>query len=159
DRLGRRDGVGLSLVASWAWGLVVVNMTAGEAGPGCRWALCARRVKLLIQPLRSCCRRAALLTVLVAASLASPAAASAHLRSVTAGGDYRARGRRADTAAYSAQIYQSDHGLALTVKPGHVVAMLGYLGEPVFRLDRAGLWVNEASPTAVAVRLLEKSQA
>lgn len=56
------------------------------------------------------------------------------------------------------RIYQSDHGLSLKIKPGHVVAMRGYLGEPVFRLDRTGLWVNVASPTAVVVGLVKKDQ-
>ena len=36
--------------------------------------------------------------------------------------------------------------------------MSGYLGEPVFRLDRTGLWVNAASPTAVVVGLVKKDQ-
>jgi hypothetical protein len=43
------------------------------------------------------------------------------------------------------------------VKPGHTVEVLGYLGEPVFRLAPAGLWVNAASPTAVVFKLLKKS--
>jgi hypothetical protein len=38
------------------------------------------------------------------------------------------------------------------------LVLLGYLGEPVFRLDRAGLWVNAASPTAVVVGVLSKAQ-
>jgi hypothetical protein len=101
-------------------------------------------------------------TILIAVALAlltNPVAASAHLRSGTVAVDYHASIVRPVTAAYSAQIYQSDHGLSVTVKPGHVVVMLGYLGEPVFRLDQTGLWVNAASPTAVAVRLLSKGQA
>ena len=36
--------------------------------------------------------------------------------------------------------------------------MRGYLGEPVFRLDRTGRWVNAASPTAVVVGLVKKNQ-
>jgi hypothetical protein len=36
--------------------------------------------------------------------------------------------------------------------------LLGYLREPVFRLDRAGLWVNDASPTAAVLRLVKRSQ-
>jgi hypothetical protein len=97
--------------------------------------------------------------VVALALLASPVAASAHLRSGTIAVDYRATVLRTVPSAYSAQIFESDHGLSLTVKPGHVVVLLGYLGEPVFRADRAGLWVNSASPTAVAVRLLSKAQA
>jgi hypothetical protein len=91
--------------------------------------------------------------------LASPTVASAHLRSGTIAVDYEASVVRPVTSAYSAQIYQSDRGLSLTLKPGHVVVLSGYLGEPVFRLDRSGLWVNSASSTAVATGLLRRSQA
>ena len=91
--------------------------------------------------------------------LASAPAASAHLRSGTVAVDYRVSITDRVTPAYSAQIYQSDHGLRLTVRPGHVVIVLGYLREPVFRLDRAGLWVNAASATAVALHLLSKAKA
>ncbi len=92
------------------------------------------------------------------AILASPAAASAHLRSGTVAVDYRASVSPADTSAYSAQIFQSDRALSITVKPGHAVVLVGYLGEPVFRLDTVGLWVNAASPTAIVLRLVGKSQ-
>ena len=101
-------------------------------------------------------RRAALLAAL--GSLAIPASAHAHLRSGTVAVDYRATVSAPHTAAYTVRIYQSDHGLNLTIKPGHTVAMSGYLGEPVFRLDRTGLWVNAASPTALVVGLVKKNQ-
>jgi hypothetical protein len=101
----------------------------------------------------------ALSAVVVLAFLAGPGVASAHLRTGTIAVDYTTNVRSPVTPAYSAQIYQSDHGLRLTLKPGHAVLLRGYLGEPVFRLDRAGLWVNAASPTAVAAGLLHKSQA
>ena len=83
-------------------------------------------------------------------------AASAHLRSGTVAVDYRASIVSPVTAAYAAQIYQSDHGLTLTVRRGHAVVMLGYLNEPVWRLDAAGLWVNAASPTARAMHLVSR---
>lgn len=101
-------------------------------------------------------RRAALLAAL--GSLAIPATAHAHLRSGTVAVDYRATVSAPHTPAYDVRIYQSDHGLNLTIRPGHVVAMSGYLGEPVFRLDRIGLWVNAASPTALVVGLVKKDQ-
>jgi hypothetical protein len=101
-------------------------------------------------------RRAVLLAAI--GSLVIPATAQAHLRSGTVAVDYRATVSSPRTAAYTARIYQSDHGLTLTIKPGHAVAMSGYLGEPVFRLDRTGLWVNAASPTAVVVGLVKKNQ-
>jgi hypothetical protein len=99
-----------------------------------------------------------LATILTIVSLACPAAAGAHLRSGTVAVDYRANVFGRETSAYSAQIFQSDRALSLTIKTGHVVELLGYLGEPVFRLDAAGLSVNTASPTAVVLRLLKKSQ-
>jgi hypothetical protein len=102
--------------------------------------------------------RAVLPVAVALASLASPAAAGAHLRSGTVAVDYRASVVGAQMPAYSAQIFQSDRAVGVTVKPRHVVIVLGYLGEPVFRLDGAGLWVNTASPTAVAFRLVKKSQ-
>jgi hypothetical protein len=94
----------------------------------------------------------------VLAPMAMPASAQAHLRSGTVAVDYRATVSSPRTAAYRVRIYLSDHGLNLKVRPGHAVAMNGYMGEPVFRLDRAGLWVNAASPTAVVVGLVKKSQ-
>ncbi len=95
----------------------------------------------------------------VALALAgAPATASAHLRSGTVAVDYLASVTAPNTGAYGAVIYQSDHGLSITIKPGHTVTLLGYLGEPVFRLGRAGLAVNVASPTAVAVGLATKGQ-
>lgn len=72
--------------------------------------------------------------------------------------DYRASVTQPRTAAYAAQIYQSDHGLTVTVSPPHVVELLGYLGEPVFRFDRRGLWINAASPTAAGVGLVTRGQ-
>ena len=99
--------------------------------------------------------------VLAAAALTSalayPAAAGAHLRSGTVAVDYRATIARAQTAAYSARIFQSDRALQLTIRPGHVVVLVGYLGEPVFRIDRSGLWVNDASATAVVLKLVKRS--
>jgi hypothetical protein len=93
------------------------------------------------------------------AFLLAAAPAGAHLRSGTVAVDYRASVDHPHTDAYSAQIFQSDRALSLTVRPGHSVVLLGYLGEPVFRLGVAGLWVNAASPTAGALRLIKKAEA
>jgi hypothetical protein len=93
-----------------------------------------------------------------AAVLLCPAVAGAHLRSGTVAVDYRAAVLRPDTPAYAARIYQSDRALNLTLKRGHVVIALGYLGEPMFRLDAAGLWLNAASPTAIVGGLVTKSE-
>jgi hypothetical protein len=102
--------------------------------------------------------RRAVVAGVAAACLVSAVPASAHLRSGTVAVDYRASIAVPVTAAYAAQIYQSDHGLSLTRRPGHVVVMLGYLGEPVMRLDAAGMWVNAASPTALAIHLVAKGR-
>lgn len=101
----------------------------------------------------------ALAAILVVLFVLDAGTASAHLRSGTVAVDYQASINHPDTSAYSAQIYQSDHGLRLTLEPGHVVEMLGYLDEPVFRLDGAGLWINAASPTARAMHLLKRAPA
>jgi hypothetical protein len=95
-------------------------------------------------------------TVLVLLLAAAPA--GAHLRSGTVAVDYRASVIDPQTDAYSAQIFQSDRALGVTVRPGHSVVLLGYLGERVFRLGGAGLWVNAASPTAAALRLVKRAQ-
>jgi hypothetical protein len=103
--------------------------------------------------------RRVLLTGVVSIFLAlllAAAPAGAHLRSGTVAVDYRASVVDPETDAYSAQIFQSDRALSVAVRPGHSVVLLGYLGEPVFRLGGAGLWVNVASPTAAALRLVKK---
>jgi hypothetical protein len=92
------------------------------------------------------------------AYLATPVPAGAHLRSGTVAVDYQASVRHPDTPAYTAQIFQSDRALGITVKSGHTIVLLGYLGEPVFRLDDAGLWLNLSSPTAAADRLVPKTK-
>ncbi|HET8605889.1 MAG TPA: hypothetical protein VFL66_02560 [Gaiellaceae bacterium] len=53
------------------------------------------------------------------------------------------------SAAFSVRVLPSDRALALSVRPGHSVVVLGYLGEPFLRVDRRGVAVNAASPTAV----------
>jgi hypothetical protein len=94
---------------------------------------------------------------LALACAVAPASAAAHLRSGTVAVDYKASVLDPDTPAYTAQIFQSDRALSLKIKPGHTVEVLGYLGEPAFRLAPAGLWINAASPTAVVFKLLAKS--
>jgi hypothetical protein len=101
--------------------------------------------------------RALLPCLLVLGLLGQPAPASAHLRSGTVAVDYRASVTDSVTAAYSAQIFQSDRALGLTGKRGHIATLIGYLGEPVLRLDTAGLWINLASPTAGALGLVKRA--
>jgi hypothetical protein len=99
------------------------------------------------------------LFLIAAGALLTPATATAHLRSGTVAVDFRARIFHANTSAYTARIFQSDRALDLAVKPGHAVELRGYIGEPVFRLDDAGLAINRASPTAAALRLIDKGDA
>lgn len=54
--------------------------------------------------------------------------------------------------------YETDRALALTVRPGHTVVVIGYLREPFIRLSSAGALVNAASPTAAATGLLRRAQ-
>lgn len=96
--------------------------------------------------------------LMVSAILGCPASAAAHLRSGTVAVDYSATLARPDTPAYTARVFQSDRALGLTVKPHHSVELIGYLGEPVFRLDDSGLAINRASPTAAALALIDKSE-
>jgi hypothetical protein len=103
-------------------------------------------------------RRRVLLTSIVstlATFLLVAAPAAAHLRSGTVAVDYRASVLDPETGAYSAQIFQSDRALSIKVEPHHTVVLLGYLSEPVFRLDATGLWVNASSPTAAVLRLVK----
>ena len=102
-------------------------------------------------------RRRLAVAVIALAGLCAPAPAAAHLRSGTVAVDYKASVLNPDPSVYTAQIFQSDRALSLKIRRGHTVEVVGYLGEPVFRLAPAGLWVNAASPTAVVFKLLKKS--
>ena len=102
---------------------------------------------------------AALAAAVLSVGLACPSAALAHLRTGTIAVDYRASISAPRTGAYTAEIGQSDHRLRLTLAPGHAVIVLGYLAEPMARLNATGVAINAASPTAAAVGLLAKAQA
>jgi hypothetical protein len=95
------------------------------------------------------------------ATLVAPAAAGAHIRSGVVAVDYRASVSPLDARARSAvmaRIYESDRAVGLTVRSGHTVVVLGYLGEPLLRIDSQGVAVNAASPTAAAVGLLKDAR-
>jgi hypothetical protein len=97
-----------------------------------------------------------------AAVLAAPNIAQAHLRGGTVAVDYGAnviRPRPSRTAPLTVGVYQSDRALHLGVRHGHVVVVIGYLGESFLRVDAAGLAVNRASPTAAVAGLLAKGEA
>ena len=61
-------------------------------------------------------------------------------------------------AVLAVSVYQSDLGLHLSVRRGHSVLVLGYLGEQFLRIDPAGVAVNAASPTAAASGLLHAGE-
>ncbi|HZP73960.1 MAG TPA: hypothetical protein VFA97_11350 [Gaiellaceae bacterium] len=94
----------------------------------------------------------------VGVALVVPPAASAHLRTGTVAVDYGVSitSRESATAPFSVGVYQSDRALHLSVRRGHTVVVLGYVGERFLRVDSAGVWVNTASPTAAATGLLSK---
>ncbi len=99
--------------------------------------------------------------VVVLIALLLPATATAHLRSGTLAVDYRARvtePRFSPGAAFTVSIYASDRAVRLRVGAGHTVTVLGYLGEPFVRIDRAGVAINDASPTAASARLIKSGQ-
>ena len=95
------------------------------------------------------------------AALAAPPAAAAHLRTGTVAVDYGAdvsSPTPSPTAPFSVGVYQSDRALHISVRRGHTVVVLGYLGERFLRIDAAGVWVDTASPTAAAVGLVPKER-
>ena len=55
-------------------------------------------------------------------------------------------------------MYQTDRALRLVVSRGHSVIVLGYLGEPLIRIDHRGVAVNAASPSAPSAGLLKRTQ-
>ena len=99
-------------------------------------------------------RRAVALVAGVALVLPGPAAA--HVHSSRSAVDFRASAAplRAPLAgAVGVRIYRSDLALGLTLLGHHRVVVLGYLGEPFLRLGPAGVYVNDASPTAAGTKL------
>ena len=105
-----------------------------------------------------CSRRLIVLVGAVTSALLAPAVAGAHLRAGTVAVDYRASVAAPAEAGFTARIYQSDRALSISVKPGHSIVVLGYLGEPFLRLDDAGVTVNAASATAAGTGVLLKGE-
>ena len=90
-------------------------------------------------------------------ALASPGAASAHIRTGVVAVDDRVSVfplRAPARSAVAVRVRASDQALDLTVPRGHTVVVFGYTGEPLLRIGAAGVGVNAASPTAAAVGLL-----
>lgn len=89
----------------------------------------------------------------VAAALALPPAAGAHLRTGTVAVDYRVRLVMRPVGPVSVGVYQSDRALHLRAQAGHSVLVYGYLGEPLLRIGRSGSAKAASSPTAQATRV------
>jgi len=106
-----------------------------------------------------CSRPLIALVCAVTAALLVPAVAGAHLRTGTVAVDYTANVAAAPVGGFTARIYQSDRALSISVKPGHSVVVLGYVGEPFLRLDDAGVAVNAASATSAGTGVLLKGEA
>jgi hypothetical protein len=102
-------------------------------------------------------RRLRIIPVAVVAMLAAPAVANAHLRSDVVAVDYRAT-VTSQRGLFEARVYETDRALRLVVTRGHSLIVLGYLGEPLVRIDDRGAAVNAASPSASSTGLLKKSQ-
>ena len=102
-------------------------------------------------------RIAACAAALCATALAVPGVASAHGRAATVALDYRLPldPSVAHIAGITASILDGDRDLRLAADRGVQVVVFGDLGEPMLRLD-SGVWVNRASPTAQANRLIGK---
>lgn len=91
-------------------------------------------------------------------ALAVPAIAGAHVRIGTLAVDVQARvtsPRR--SAQFAVSVSQADRALHVTVRRGHRLVVLGYLGEPVLRVDGRGVTVNLRSPTAAAAGLAARN--
>jgi hypothetical protein len=103
-------------------------------------------------------RRVAVIALIGFATLATPPAAGAHLRSGVVAEDYLASAAPLGplAGALSLRIYKTDRALALTVRPSHHVTVIGYLGEPFIRVSDAGVLVDETSPTAAAAGLVRR---
>ena len=100
---------------------------------------------------------ASVICALLVVMLVVPSTAAAHLRSGTVAVDYRAT-VTSPQGVLAAGIYQSDLALHVSVRRGHKVMLLGYLGEPFLRIDAAGVAVNAASPTAATSGLLHAGE-
>ena len=88
-------------------------------------------------------------------ALAVPASASAHARTPTVALDYRLVLDRTSRTlpGVDVAILDGDRDIRLDVSRGTVV-VLGDLGEQMLRVSAAGAFVNAASPTATAARLV-----
>ena len=73
--------------------------------------------------------------------------------------DYQLRLRPAARAipGVHVRVLDGDRSLELSVATDRRVVVHGSLDEPMLRIDRQGVWVNVASPTAAADRLVPRA--
>lgn len=91
-------------------------------------------------------------------SLAVPGVAGAHVRIGTLAVDVRVRVLLpSQHVPFAVTIDEGSRSLGLDVEKGHRVVVLGYLGEPMLRVDGPRVAVNAASPTAAAAGLVAKN--
>lgn len=88
------------------------------------------------------------------AALLLPAVAAAHGRGATVALDYRLRLVPAALPGVRLGVLDGDRSLAVSVARGTNLVVRGYLREPVIRIGAQGVWVNAASPTAQADKLV-----
>jgi hypothetical protein len=108
-----------------------------------------------VQPTQA--RHVRLLLIATLAALAVPASAQAHHGGVPVVAlDYRNRLLPVGSGLHGVEASLGDAGrrLRLTVDGSREVLVLGYVDEPFLRFSRAGVEVNERSPTAQADRLV-----
>ena len=92
--------------------------------------------------------------VVVLACLVAPGTAAAHSRTPTVALDYRLQLSAQQPARLHAAVIDGDRALRLRVDPGSAAVVRGLLGEDVLRFGADGVWVNSASPTAAADKLV-----
>jgi hypothetical protein len=101
------------------------------------------------------------LLIALTVGLAAPGPADAHLKTGLLATDFEARvgGFRPPAPGLTARVLSGDQRLELHVGRGHVVIVLGLLGEPFLRFSGAGVDANLASPTASGAKLVKASDA
>ena len=104
--------------------------------------------------------RTRIVSVAALGVLAFPAAAQAHSASPVIAVDYVARLSRSSVAdGVTARVIDGNRKLELTVAAPRTVTVIGYGGEPFLRFNRAGVFVNERSLTAVTNKLTRQNTA
>jgi hypothetical protein len=103
-------------------------------------------------------RRSAIVAVAFVA--AAPGVASAHTGGpISTNFEARIAGLRPPVDGVQAHVLEGDLKLQLSVSGGHVVVVLGLLGEPFLRFSAAGVQANAATPTAWNSGVVKSSDA